>query len=116
MELGLSRRLSEFCKRHIGLANPVLILIIAQTSQVNWERCWMRDMVRFEGHAFFYRHVTLRNGANHFLSAILGERDVNYGGLTTKLGVSDREKSISYLSAAEKIQVEGYAIWLVLRG
>ena len=71
---------------------------------------------RFEAYAGFLRHVRLGDVGEDFFPTVLGEDDVDGGGLAAELDISDRKGSRAYFCTSWEFKMDGEGMRLVLFG
>jgi len=71
---------------------------------------------RFEAYAGFLRDVGLGDVGEDFFSTVLGEDDVDSGGLAAELDIFDRKGSRAYFCTSWEFKMDGEGVRLVLFG
>ena len=78
--------------------------------------CWVEGPACVEAYAGFLGDVGLGDIGEDFIVAMLGEGDVDSGGLATELDILDREGCRAYFCTPWEFKVDGEGVWLVLLG
>lgn len=76
--------------------------------------CWVESPACIEAYAGFLRNVGLGNVGEDFFLAMLGEGDVDGGGLAAELDILDREGCQSYFCTPWEFKMDCEGMRLVL--
>ena len=92
------------------------VRVVFQPREIDGVRGWVERPVRPQGEAGFRVQVGVGDVADDFGAGVLGQGDVQGGGLPAEFGVVDGEVGGAGGGAAQEFEVEGYGVWLVLGG